>query len=109
MRRCRFWAIAAAPFSATVGGPTKESSRPSDDAGGHERRSPACAVIRPSAGACVHAKALGGFDCTRTGRVRMPTPLPGRAGEFSLSRRPVVSADDRWRSPLSDERSVSSQ
>ena len=32
----------------------------------------------------------------------MQTPLLERAGEFSLSRRPVVSADDRWRSPLSD-------
>jgi hypothetical protein len=56
------------------------------------RESPAHASTR---------KRYAGFDCTTTGRVPMQTSLPERAGEFSLSRRPVVSADDRWRSPLS--------
>jgi hypothetical protein len=79
----RNWAVAAAPFSATLGGPTKETRRPSHDAGGLERRRPNCAVIRPGAGACVDANA----QATPGGETRGP----------EARRRPHLVAGSAWR------------
>jgi hypothetical protein len=61
------------------------------------RESPAHASTRKHSRASI-ARGLGACLCRR--------PLPERAGEFWLSRRPVVSAGDRWRSPLSEPSSA---
>jgi hypothetical protein len=73
---------------------TKESGRPSGDAGDDERRSPTCAVTRPVAGACVRASAAVSVNSTSA----RPTPGADGGGQCSSARAYLnVAADEGMR------------